>query len=75
MAVTWNGSLPISTIDYDAARPHASLDGRTRLTFRRWTHVADRRSEPGALDLPQQWPRPASRRLTTNSRRTARAIG
>ena len=56
---------------YNAARCHASLKGHTPATFRRWTHEDPCRSEPRALGLPLQGPRPApSRRLTTNSRRT-----
>ena len=56
---------------YNAARGHASLEGHTPLTFAGGAHGGPGRSEPCALGLPLQGPRPAPcRRLTTNSRPT-----
>jgi transposase InsO family protein len=56
---------------YNAARSHASLEGRTPLTFASGHTVTPRRSEPCALVLPLQEPRPTPNRvLTSNSRRT-----
>ena len=57
---------------YDnAARGHASLKGHTPFAFASGYTAVPGRSEPCALGLSLQGPRPApSRRLTTNSRPT-----
>ena len=60
---------------YNAARSHASLDGRTPLTFTDNRQVAPWRSKPDTVGLLLPRPRPASiRRLTaTHSRPTGKS--
>ena len=76
----WNGrdlerKLAEFQTYYNAARCHASLEGRTPLTFADGQHGGPCRSEQGALGLPLPGPCPApGRGLTTNSRRR-RAAG